>query len=140
MRRSMNRVRHLPTVALLTPRRPAIALFGSPSALANNSQTFTFGYRSASPYTGKDLIYSKGALARDPYNGSKTYRAPSTLNGGSSGGPWISGFNPLTGTGTVFSVNSYSYAGQKFTHGPILGGTAQKMLVAVQTSKGNVRF
>lgn len=110
------------------------------SALANNSQTFTFGYRSASPYTGKDLIYSKGALARDPYNGSKTYRAPSTLNGGSSGGPWISGFNPLTGTGTVFSVNSYSYAGQKFTHGPILGGTAQKMLVAVQTSKGNVRF
>ncbi len=40
----------------------------------------------------------------------------------------------------MFSVNSYSYAGQKFTHGPILGGTAQKMLVAVQTSKGNVRF
>lgn len=46
------------------------------SALANNSQTFTFGYRWASPYTGKDLIYSKGALARDPYNGSKTSAPP----------------------------------------------------------------
>lgn len=33
IRRSMKRVRHLPTVALVSFRRSAIALFGSPSAL-----------------------------------------------------------------------------------------------------------
>src|SRR3990167_3630088 len=33
MRRSMNRVRHLPTVALLRPKRAAIELLTSPSAL-----------------------------------------------------------------------------------------------------------
>jgi hypothetical protein len=33
MRRSMNRVRHLPTVALVSAKRSAMALLGSPSAL-----------------------------------------------------------------------------------------------------------
>jgi hypothetical protein len=33
MRRSMNRARHLPTVALVSLNRSAIALLGSPSAL-----------------------------------------------------------------------------------------------------------
>jgi hypothetical protein len=35
MRRSMNRARHLPTVCLIILSRAAIALFGSPAALAS---------------------------------------------------------------------------------------------------------
>ncbi|WP_337060965.1 trypsin-like serine peptidase [Kineococcus sp. G2] len=44
------------------------------------------------------------------------------MGGGSSGGPWLSGFDPVVGTGTVTSVVSFSYsAAPERLYGPRLG-------------------
>ena len=69
--------------------------------------TTSLGYPQASPYDGTTLHYCQNTLARDEYS-KLTYRLPCGMTGGSSGGPW---YSPLgtDGTGTVMSVNSYSY-------------------------------
>ncbi len=46
------------------------------------------------------------------------------MTGGSSGGPWLSGFNATTGdTGTIESLNSYGYSGQSNMYGPKFNST-----------------
>jgi hypothetical protein len=40
------------------------------------------------------------------------------MTGGSSGGPWLSGFSTSTGSGTLSSLNSYGYSGVRAMHGP----------------------
>ncbi|MFD0483297.1 trypsin-like serine peptidase [Kineococcus sp. GCM10028916] len=45
-----------------------------------------------------------------------------TMAGGSSGGPWLSGFDPAKGTGTVTSVVSFSYNdATEVLYGPLFG-------------------
>ena len=45
--------------------------------------------------------------------------AASSMTGGSSGGPWLSGFDTATGnSGTIKSLNSYGYSGQSNMYGP----------------------
>ena len=42
--------------------------------------------------------------------------------GGSSGGPWFTGFDAQTGTGTQYSVNSFKYTDQPdYMYGPYFG-------------------
>lgn len=85
------------------------------SSVGTGADTYLFGYP-ATPYSGKDLIYSQGPLGLDPLNKNLTYRVASDMTGGSSGGPW---FTPFTGgTGTMMSVNSYGYTGITAMHGP----------------------
>ena len=81
-------------------RRPAV-----------NSQTFNFGYPAAGKYHGYDLIYCSDQIFNDPLNRNLTFGVDCDMTGGSSGGPWLGGFNATTGAGTVDSVNSYGYSG-----------------------------
>ena len=69
---------------------------------------YAFGYPAARPYDGSDLIYCAGTLKADPY-GWDTLGMSCNMTGGSSGGPWLSGFRTTTGLGTLTSVNSYKY-------------------------------
>src|SRR4029078_1151847 len=79
---------------------------------------FNFGYPAAGKYHGYDLIYCADQIFNDPLNQNLTFGVDCDMTGGSPGGPWLGGFNQGTGAGTVDSVNSYGYSGQKKEYGP----------------------
>lgn len=108
------------------------------SGLPNISQSssFTsnrgdaFGYPAASPFNGEDLVYSTGVISTDRNNGGKTWRLPSTMTGGASGGPWYNGYSSGTETkvGSVSSVNSYKYNSDKNSmYGPKFNSVTQEV-------------
>lgn len=106
------------------------------SAGTANAKTDLFGYPSSAPYTGRVLTYSEGALGYDSRNGNNTYRVTSDMTQGCSGGPWFQGFGG--GTGTMMSVNSYSYSGSKYMHGPKLNSNTQALHSTAQGATGNI--
>jgi hypothetical protein len=78
-----------------------------------------FGYPAAQKYHGSDLVYCQGPIGFDSLAGNGTYKLACGMTGGSSGGPWLSGFNTTTGdSGTIQSLNSYGYTGQSNMYGP----------------------
>jgi hypothetical protein len=78
-----------------------------------------FGYPAGGKYDGNnDLIYCNGSLGTDRYLLGLTYELACDMTGGSSGGPWLTGFNGTGDTGTLSSLNSYTYAGMVAMHGP----------------------
>ena len=93
-----------------------------------------FGYPAAGKYTGTKLVYSEGPLGLDPNNNNQTYRVASSLTGGSSGGPWFTGFDQSSGKGTMLSVNSYGYGKLQYMHGPVLNGTTEQLFTAAKDS------
>jgi hypothetical protein len=88
------------------------------SSFSDGTQMYAFGYPAAGKYKGKDLTYCAGPVFSDPYNDGLTYGMTCNMTGGSSGGPWLSGFNTSTGSGTLSSLNSYGYSGVRAMHGP----------------------
>lgn len=106
------------------------------------STTHLFGYPSQGRYKGGDLMYCSGWLGYDVATDYETYRLPCRLTAGTSGGPWFSPFEESgssVGTGTIFSVTSYGYAGIKALYGPFFGTeTSQMFTVATSIGSGNV--
>lgn len=100
----------------------------------SGTTTSLFGYPAAGKYNGDQLTYCQGPLGLDSRNNSRTYSVSCDMTGGSSGGPWFSGFT--ADKGTLMSVNSYGYDGVDAMQGPILNGDARKLfLVAQSTSR-----
>jgi hypothetical protein len=96
----------------------------SPSAMAGTTVVDAFGYPAAGKYRGNDLVYCQGPLGFDANTANTNYKLACGMTGGSSGGPWFSGFNTTTGdAGTIQSLNSYGYSGQSNMYGPIFNGT-----------------
>ncbi len=108
------------------------------SAVADGTQTYAFGYPAAGKYNGRDLVYCAGPVGSDPYNGNLTYALACNMTGGSSGGPWFTDFDPTTGTGTLTSVNSYTYRSVKnVMHGPKFDADTQAVYDAANTATTN---
>ncbi len=108
-------------IAFGTPRgRPAVAL----------------GYPAEAPWTGQSLIGCAGGLRQDTTPQPTTDQGMAcTMTGGSSGGPWLSDFDPLTGRGTLTSVTSFGYTGQPgVLWGPYLGEVAGALYTKVASS------
>ncbi len=99
-----------------------------------------FGYPAGGKYSGNnDLIYCSNSLGTDPYNLGRTYKLSCDMTGGSSGGPWLTGFDATGNTGTLSSVNSYTYSGITAMHGPKFDARTQATWTeAVGTGTGNV--
>ena len=96
---------------------------------------YAFGYPQAAPYDGTTLTYCSGDTAPDPY-GRTTQGLVCNMTGGSSGGPWYSGFNPTTGVGVTYSLNSYRYTSGTYSnrmHGPRFGTEVAALFNAVST-------
>jgi V8-like Glu-specific endopeptidase len=98
---------------------------------------YAFGYPAAQKYKGNDLVYCAGQIFEDPYNEELTWGLPCRMTGGSSGGPWVSGFNATTGTGSLSSLNSYGYSGVAAMHGPKFNDDTQAVFSAAKTANGN---
>jgi hypothetical protein len=113
------------------------------SSQPNQTKSWLFGYPAARKYKGDDLIYCLGPLARDIATEEATYRVACDMTGGSSGGPWMKDLitdGPGTGTGTVFSVNSYGYNGVKAMFGPIFGSETAAMFDLAQTMTASTLY
>jgi hypothetical protein len=63
-----------------------------------------FGYPAAQKYKGKDLVYCEGTPDVDPRTSGATYKLACNMTGGSSGGPWLEGFDADTNAGTLTSL------------------------------------
>lgn len=109
------------------------------SSYANGTTMTAMGYPAGAPYKGYELIYCSGPVGSDPYTYNRTYRLPCDMTGGSSGGPWFTGFDASGNTGTLSSVNSYGYSGITAMHGPKFNAkTRDTWNAAVATTTGNV--
>ena len=97
-----------------------------------------FGYPAAPPWTGERLVACSGAVRADTTPSPSTDQGLAcTMTGGSSGGPWLSGFDRRTGTGTVTSLTSFSYSDAPgVLYGPYLGDVARDLYTSVASTPG----
>ena len=84
-----------------------------------------FGYPALRPYTGLYPNYCAGPAASSATRkGSE--RIACAMTAGDSGGPWLTGFSPQTGTGTITAVTAYKLSGDLRTlYGTVLGPIAR---------------
>ena len=124
-------------------RRSSIPSSGpirSPSRVSSTgNKLYAFGYPAAGKYHGKDLVYCAGDIIQDSGTANQTWGMACNMTGGSSGGPWLSGFIESTGTGTLSSVNSYGYGDQAVMYGPKFNSRTQATYNAARTATSNVK-
>jgi hypothetical protein len=107
------------------------------SGVTKGNKLYAFGYPAAGRYHGKDLVYCAGAIMEDASTSNLTWGMPCNMTGGSSGGPWLSGFVESTGLGTLSSLNSYGYSGQSVMYGPKFNSRTQATYTAAKTATAN---
>lgn len=103
--------------------------------LARGSHMYSFGYPAAKPYDGTEIAWCHGTVSQDTFGGSSDQGLDCNLTGGSSGGPWFTGYTESTGVGTLNSVNSFKYrAGPYRTYmwGPYFGSVIQSLYNTAQ--------
>ncbi|MFV0137898.1 trypsin-like serine peptidase [Streptomyces sp. HMX87] len=99
-----------------------------------NKPMYAFGFPAASPYDGSKLVYCSGNSSKD-FLFSQDHSLACNMTGGSSGGPWFTGFSEATGTGLQVSVNSFGYTflpNRMF--GPYFGNEAKALYDKAQVS------
>lgn len=102
--------------------------------VARGQQAYSFGYPAVGSYDGESLYYCRGTASQDD-NGTTDQGIPCDMTEGSSGGPWLSSFDPATGTGTITSVNSFGYDDMPdVMWGPYFDNTIKSIFDAAQRS------
>jgi V8-like Glu-specific endopeptidase len=92
-----------------------------------------FGYPADPPYNGQKLAYCRGTVRPDPYQWTTDTGLRCAMTAGSSGGPWLSGFNQAAGTGIIASVSSFKYStNSQILYGPALGSAAEALYQAAE--------
>ena len=107
------------------------------TSMSANTIVDAFGYPAAGQYHGNDLTYCQNPLGFDIFTGNTNYRLPCNMTGGSSGGPWFSGFDGTGNTGTIRSLNSYGYSGQTAMYGPIFNSSTTATYNAANGATSN---
>lgn len=101
--------------------------FGRP----RGQYAYAFGYPVDPPYDGNGLVYCSGRLRADPKSPDQGLRCGMTE--GASGGPWLTGFDPATGRGTITSVTSFKYSSRpQMVYGPYFGTQARNLYQRAQ--------
>jgi Trypsin len=105
--------------------------FGRP----RGRQVYAFGYPAAGRYDGERLDYCSGRPRPDPHGLTGGQGLRCDMTAGSSGGAWLSAFDPATGKGVITSVNSFKYADDGGTmYGPYFGATVRTLYDQAQHS------
>jgi hypothetical protein len=91
------------------------------------------GYPAQSPWDGERLIGCSGPVRQDVTAFPTADQGLTcAMTGGSSGGPWLSDFDPRTGRGRLTSVTSFGYTDLPgVLWGPYLGATARALFTQV---------
>jgi len=107
------------------------------TSMSTGTQVYDFGYPAAGRYHGSDLIYCADQVFTDPGVNDLTYGIDCNMTGGSSGGPWLSGFSTGSGTGTIRAVNSYGYSGVTKEYASMFNANTANAFAAAKTATGN---
>jgi hypothetical protein len=99
------------------------------------SKLYAFGYPAAQKYKGNDLVYCAGTIFEDQYNLNDTWGMACGMTGGSSGGPWLNGFDGASPA--LSSLNSYGYQGLSNMYGPKFNGTTAAVYNAANAATAN---
>ena len=98
--------------------------FAGSQDTASASRAYVFGYPSEWPYTGLYPNYCAGPVAAS----GGSLRTPCGMTAGDSGGPWLAGFSPRPGTGTVVAVSTYKVSDNlRVLYGATLGPQARAL-------------
>jgi V8-like Glu-specific endopeptidase len=94
---------------------------------------YVFGYPAEPPYAGLYLDYCAGAVSAS--GGSAA--TPCAMTAGDSGGPWLAGFSPQSGTGRVAAVSTYKISdNMRVLYGAVLGPRARALYaLAVRSAR-----
>ena len=106
--------------AVPPPGLPVQFSAGQPGVAAGPG--YVFGYPAEPPYTGLYPSYCAGPVAA---SGGSAHTA-CVMTAGDSGGPWLAGFSPRSGTGRVFAVSTYKLSSDlRVLYGAVLGPQAR---------------
>jgi V8-like Glu-specific endopeptidase len=93
---------------------------------ADPRSAYVFGYPADPPYNGGSMLYCAGPLSRDP--GGDDSGIQCHMTAGDSGGPWLTGFQSASGTGTVVGVSAFKYSdNDQVLYGAVFGDVAQDL-------------
>jgi V8-like Glu-specific endopeptidase len=94
---------------------------------------YVFGYPAEPPYAGLYLDYCAGAVTTSGGSAS----TPCAMTAGDSGGPWLAGFSPRSGTGRVAAVSAYKISdNMRVLYGAVLGPRARALYaLAVRSAR-----
>jgi V8-like Glu-specific endopeptidase len=91
------------------------------------SLAYVFGYPALPPYSGLYANYCAGRAAASASRPGSVATS-CAMTAGDSGGPWLAGFSPRAGTGTVTAVTAYKLSGNLRTlYGTVLGPSARAL-------------
>jgi V8-like Glu-specific endopeptidase len=98
--------------------------FASTQDAAPPNRAYVFGYPSEPPYSGLYPDYCAGPVTAS--GGSAA--TPCGMTAGDSGGPWLAGFRPRSGSGPVVAVSTYKVSGNpRVLYGAVLGPQARAL-------------
>lgn len=104
--------------------------FGRPS---DGAVVYGFGYPIGGRYDGEGLAYCTGPVHPDARRRTGDEGLRCDMAEGASGGPWLTRFDPRTGTGLVTSVNSFKYADDPdIMYGPYFGPAVRHLYDVAQ--------
>ncbi|HEY6493218.1 MAG TPA: serine protease [Trebonia sp.] len=107
------------------PARPPTGLpveFTDNQDAVPTGRAYVFGYPAEAPYDGLALDYCAGPVTAS----GGSLRTPCAMTAGDSGGPWLAGFDPRSGAGTVAAVCTYKVTDNlRVLYGAVLGPQAR---------------
>jgi hypothetical protein len=113
-------------------RRPAglPIRFAAAQTVAAAGPAYVFGYPSLPPYTGLYANYCAGQAAASASRPGSVGTA-CAMTAGDSGGPWLTGFSPRAGAGTVTAVTAFKLSGNLRTlYATVLGPSARALYLS----------
>ncbi|GAB3984063.1 hypothetical protein GCM10029978_092620 [Actinoallomurus acanthiterrae] len=94
---------------------------------------YGFGYPTGGHYDGERLAYCSGRTYPDRHRLTQDQGLRCDMSEGASGGPWLAGFDPVTGRGVVTSVNSFKYSDDPATmYGPYFDAAVRRVYEQAQ--------
>lgn len=110
-----------------------------PGNYSNVVHIGAFGYPAAKKYNGSDLVYCESDNNAVDDGREQTSGIECKMTGGSSGGPWIGGFDSTDqSVGAVQGVTSYSYSlTNGYLFGPTFDAYTEATYQAAQVASGN---
>jgi V8-like Glu-specific endopeptidase len=114
-------------VTAATPHRLPHGLpieFASSQDVTAVPRSYVFGYPAEPPYAGLYPAYCAGQVTAS----GGSVRMPCDMTAGDSGGPWLTGFRPRSGSGQVTAVTTYKMSGDlAVLYGAVLGPRARAL-------------